>query len=141
MIAARAEMRKTTPERQAAGPRGAATTEGQPKGASLGQDETQVCLSRRQNAMERLRLRGFACKEQALLSWQAAMTKDRLGKWATNQMPINVSTRKFEPWLRLPKGDWPAPNGPSCHVSIGCSRGETEVCGVCEAPQARETHP
>jgi hypothetical protein len=29
----------------------------------------------------------------------------------------------------------------SCSVSIGCSRGETEVCGVCEAPQAQETHP
>ncbi len=29
----------------------------------------------------------------------------------------------------------------SCNVSTGCSRGESEVCGVCEAPQAQETHP
>jgi hypothetical protein len=35
----------------------------------------------------------------------------------------------------------PIAASPRCNVSIGCSRGETEVCGVCEAPQTQETHP
>jgi hypothetical protein len=39
------------------------------------------------------RLRGFDGKEQALPSWEGAMTEDWLGKWAMNQMLINVSTR------------------------------------------------
>jgi hypothetical protein len=44
----------------------------------------------------RPRLRSFDGKEQALPSWKGAMTEDWLGKWAMNQMLINVSTRKFE---------------------------------------------
>jgi hypothetical protein len=31
-------------------------------------------------------------------------TEDWLGKWAMNQMLINVSTRKFERSVRLPEG-------------------------------------
>src|SRR5271167_2679482 len=42
--------------------------------------------------IERPRLRGFDGKEQALPSWEA---EDWLGKWAINQMLINVATRKF----------------------------------------------
>jgi putative transposase len=34
-----------------------------------------------------------------------------LGKWAMNQMLINVSTRKFTRSVRLPEGDVPAPVG------------------------------
>ena len=53
----------------------------------------------------RPRLRSFDGKEQALPSWEGAMTEDWLGKWAMNQMLINVSTRKFERSMRLPEGD------------------------------------
>ena len=45
--------------------------------------------------MARPRLRGFDGKEQALPSWEAAQSEDWLGKWAMNQMLINVSTRKL----------------------------------------------
>jgi len=61
--------------------------------------------------MARPRLRGFDGKEQALPSWEAAQSEDWLGKWAMNQMLINVSTRKFRRSMRLPEGDVPAPKG------------------------------
>ena len=61
--------------------------------------------------IERPRLRGFDGKEQALPSWEGAMREDLLGKWAMNQMLINVSTRRFKRSVRLPEGDVPAPNG------------------------------
>jgi putative transposase len=59
----------------------------------------------------RPRLRGFDGKEQALPSWEGALSEDWLGKWAMNQMLINVSTRKFRRSMRLPEGDVPAPKG------------------------------
>jgi putative transposase len=62
-------------------------------------------------AIERPRLRGFDGKEQALPSWEGATTEDWLGKWAMNQMLINVSTRKFKRSVRLPEGEVPAPKG------------------------------
>ena len=61
--------------------------------------------------IERPRLRSFEGKEQALPSWEAAVAEDWLGKWAMNQMLINVSTRKFARSVRLPEGDVPAPMG------------------------------
>lgn len=61
--------------------------------------------------IERPRLRGFDGKEQALPSWEGALTEDWLGKWAMNQMLINVSTRKFQRSVRLPEGDVPAKTG------------------------------
>jgi putative transposase len=61
--------------------------------------------------IERPRLRGFDGKEQALTSWEGATKEDWLGKWAMNQMLINVSTRKFKRSVRLPEGDVPAPKG------------------------------
>lgn len=61
--------------------------------------------------IERPRLRGFDGKEQALPSWEEALTEDWLGKWAMNQMLINVSTRKFQRSVRLPEGDVPAKKG------------------------------
>jgi transposase-like protein len=61
--------------------------------------------------MARPRLRGFDGKEQALPSWEAAQSEDWLGKWAMNQMLINVSTRKFQRSMRLPEGGVPAPKG------------------------------
>jgi len=61
--------------------------------------------------MVRPRLRGFDGKEQALPSWEGALSEDWLGKWAMNQMLINVSTRKFRRSMRLPEGDVPAPKG------------------------------
>ena len=51
--------------------------------------------------IERPRLRGFDGKEQPIPSWEAAVAEDWLGKWAMNQILINVSTRKFAsrtPW-------------------------------------------
>ena len=50
--------------------------------------------------MVRPRLRGFDGKEQTLPSWEAAQSEDWLGKWAMNQMLINVSTRKFKRSMR-----------------------------------------
>lgn len=61
--------------------------------------------------IERPRLRGFDGKEQALPSWEGTVMEDWLGKWAMNQMLINVSTRKFKRSMRLPEGDVPAPKG------------------------------
>jgi len=64
--------------------------------------------------MARPRLRGFDGKEQALPSWETAQSEDWLGKWAINQMLINVSTRKFQRSMRLPEGDGRRPRGPAC---------------------------
>jgi putative transposase len=72
--------------------------------------------------IERPRLRGFDGKEQALPSWEGAMSEDWLGKWAMNQMLINVSTRKFERSVRLPEGDVPAPNGSGLSKSAASRR-------------------
>jgi transposase-like protein len=44
-------------------------------------------------------------------SWETAGAEDWLGKWAMNQMLINVATRKFARSVRLPEGDVPAPPG------------------------------
>src|SRR6202047_940256 len=62
-------------------------------------------------AIERPRLRSFDGKEQALPSWEGATTEDWLGKWAMNQMLINISTRKFKRSVRLPEGEVPGPKG------------------------------
>ncbi len=51
------------------------------------------------------RLRGFDGKELAHPSWKRATMEDLLSKWATNQMSIKVSTRKFERSVRLPEDD------------------------------------
>src|SRR3989441_1434908 len=61
--------------------------------------------------IERPRLRGFDGKEQPVPSWEAAVAEDWLGKWALNQMLINVATRKFARSVRLPEGDVPGPAG------------------------------
>ena len=61
--------------------------------------------------IERPRLRGFDGKERALPSWETAVAENWLGKWAMNQMLINVSTRKFKRSVRLPEGDVPSPAG------------------------------
>src|SRR5207344_1567608 len=61
--------------------------------------------------IERPRLRDFDGKEQPVPSWEAAVAEDWLGKWAMNQMLINVSTRRFKRSVRLPEGDVPAPDG------------------------------
>jgi len=72
--------------------------------------------------IERPWLRSFEGKEQALPSWEAAVAEDWLGKWAMNQMLINVSTRKFARSVRLPEGDVPAPMGSGLSKSAA-SRG------------------
>ena len=72
--------------------------------------------------IERPRLRGFDGKEQALPSWEATVMEDWLGKWAMNQMLINVSTRKFARSVRLPEGDVPAPKGSGLSKSAASRR-------------------
>ena len=72
--------------------------------------------------IERPRLRGFDGREQAVPSWEAAVAEDWLGKWAMNQMLINVSTRKFARSVRLPEGDVPAPAGAGLSKSAASRR-------------------
>src|SRR5271169_136436 len=72
--------------------------------------------------IERPRLRSFEGKEQALPSWEAAISENWLGKWAMNQMLINVSTRKFARSVRLPEGDVPAPAGAGLSKSAASRR-------------------
>lgn len=61
--------------------------------------------------VERPRVRAKGGAELPLASWEAAQSEDWLGRWATNLMLINVSTRKFRRAVRLPEGDVPAPKG------------------------------
>src|SRR6202163_1756282 len=61
--------------------------------------------------IERPRFRGLDGAECVLPSWESAVSEDLLGKWAMNQMLINVSTRRFKRSVRLPEGDVPAPDG------------------------------
>jgi putative transposase len=50
------------------------------------------------------------------------MTEDWLGKWAVNQMLINVSTRKFKRSVRLAEGEVPAPKGSGPSKSAASQR-------------------
>ncbi len=61
--------------------------------------------------IERPRVRGLDRAERVLPSWENAVSEDLLGKWAMNQMLINVSTRRFKRSVRLPEGDVPASDG------------------------------
>ena len=61
--------------------------------------------------IERPRVRGLDGAERGLPSWESAVSEDLLGKWAMNQMLINVSTRRFKRSVRLPEGDVPASDG------------------------------
>ena len=61
--------------------------------------------------IERPRVRGLDGAERVLPSWENAVSEDSLGKWAMNQMLINVSTRRFKRSVRLPEGDVPASDG------------------------------
>ena len=54
---------------------------------------------------------GSTARNMCLPSWESAVSEDLLGKWAMNQMLINVSTRSFKRSVRLPEGDVPAPDG------------------------------
>ena len=72
--------------------------------------------------IERPRLRSFEGKEQALPSWEASVAEDWLGKWAMNQMLINVATRKFARSVRLPAGEVPAPAGAGLSKSAASRR-------------------
>ncbi len=72
--------------------------------------------------IERPRLRGFDGKERPVPSWEAAVGEDWLGKWAMNQMLINVATRKFARSVRLPEGDVPVPAGAGLSKSAASRR-------------------
>ena len=72
--------------------------------------------------IERPRLRSFAGQEQTVPSWEAAVAEDWLGKWAMNQMLINVATRKFARSVRLPAGDVPASAGAGLSKSAASRR-------------------
>src|SRR5438552_67757 len=72
--------------------------------------------------IERPRLRSFDGKEQPVPSWEAAVAENWLGKWAMNQMLINVATRKFARSVRLPEGDIPVPAGAGLSKSAASRR-------------------
>jgi transposase-like protein len=72
--------------------------------------------------IERPRLRSFDGKEQPVPSWEAAVAENWLGKWAMNQMLINVATRKFARSVRLPEGDVSAPAGAGLSKSAASRR-------------------
>jgi putative transposase len=69
-----------------------------------------------------LNARGFDGKEQALSSWEGATKEDWLGKWAMNQMLINVSIRKFKPSVRLPEGEVPKSAASPHFVALSAAR-------------------
>src|SRR5262249_41706145 len=54
--------------------------------------------------------------------WEAGVAEHWLGKWAMNQMLINVATRKFARSVRLPEGDVPAPAGAGLSKSAAFRR-------------------
>jgi putative transposase len=72
--------------------------------------------------IDRPRVRSFDGKELALPSWEAAQAEDWLGKWAMNQMLINVSTRKFKRSVRLPESGVPAQTGTGLSKSAASRR-------------------
>ena len=72
--------------------------------------------------IERPRVRGLDGAERVLPSWENAVSEDLLGKWAMNQMLINVSTRKFARSVRLPEGDVPASMGSGLSKSAASRR-------------------
>jgi transposase-like protein len=72
--------------------------------------------------IDRPRVRSFGGKELALPSWEAAQAEDWLGKWAMNQMLINVSTRKFKRSVRLPESGVPAQTGTGLSKSAASRR-------------------
>ena len=77
----------------------------------LGANQRQNRLSRWQGR-DRTPPRSRARWRRAVLpSWENAVSEDLLGKWAMNQMLINVSTRRFKRSVRLPEGDVPASDG------------------------------
>ena len=70
----------------------------------------------------RPRVRGLDGAERVLPSWENAVSEDLLGKWAMNQMLINVSTRRFKRSVRLPEGDVPASDGAGLSKSANSRR-------------------
>jgi transposase-like protein len=72
--------------------------------------------------VERPRVRGLDGGEYVLPSWESAVGEDLLGKWAMNQMLINVSTRRFKRSVRLPEGDVPASDGAALSKSATSRR-------------------
>ena len=84
---------------------------GQRKAHRWGKTKGKIGFHGGKVEMARPRLRGFDGRERAVPSWEAAQSEDWLGKWAMNQMLINVSTRKFQRSMRLPEGDVPAKKG------------------------------
>ena len=61
--------------------------------------------------VERPRVRGLDGEECVAAELGERGGEDWLGKWAMNQMLINVSTRKFERSVRLPGGRRSGPDG------------------------------
>jgi putative transposase len=72
--------------------------------------------------VHRPRVRSFDGREMALPTWAAAQAEDWLGRWATNLMLINVSTRKLRRAVRLPEGDLRAIPGDGTSKSAASRR-------------------
>jgi putative transposase len=74
--------------------------------APLGEDEKgKIGFHGGKVEIERPPLRRFDGKEYVLPSWEATIRENWLGKWAINQMLINVSIHKFARSVRLLEGD------------------------------------
>lgn len=73
-------------------------------GAPLGRTRGRVGFHGGKIEVERPRVRGVDSGEVTIPSWETAAQEDWLGRWATNLMLINVSTRRtpqrFRPWSR-----------------------------------------
>jgi putative transposase len=72
--------------------------------------------------VHRPRVRSYDGREMALPTWTAAQAEDWLGRWATNLMLINVSTRKLRRAVRLPEGDLRAIPGDGTSKSAASRR-------------------
>ena len=65
------------------------------QGRRWGKTRSQVAFHGGRVEIERPRVRSCEGQGTGVPSWEAAVAEDWLGKWAMNQMLINVSTRKF----------------------------------------------
>ena len=96
-------------EQDATAAGGARHERGERRRTPLGADQRQDRLSRWQGR-DRAPT-GWTGAERVPPSWENAVSEDLLGKWAMNQMLINVSTRRFKRSVRLHEGDVPASDG------------------------------
>jgi len=79
-------------------------------GAPLGRTKGKIGFHGGKVEIDRPRVHGV---ERVLPSWENAVGEDWLGKWAMNQMLINVSTRRFKR-SGCPREAFRRPTGRGC---------------------------